>query len=253
MDGGDDQFGEACSNRIDWVLDHWPATGSKGIMLNLTIDDSGLGYTDSYVVDGHPDWGPQQGPFRVELISELNEVLQSFSVWDPRLELGLETAYVPRREFALIVPWHPALRTVRIAHEENPRLNLVIDVAAATETYCRDADRDAPECKRIGRTPKETSLTPEFLTDQRWRFLHAEGDVIAAPVRLAPTGKIEGVGHPNESRWGLEEGVLVFYDVNGRPTTRFTEVKQIDRKFVLSGRLLVPGHQPVVIHVLESL
>lgn len=66
-------------------------------------------------------------------------------------------------------------------------------------------------------------------------------------------GEIEGVEHPNESRWGLEDGTLVFYDANGQTTTRFTEMKSTDEKVVLSGRLLVPGHQRVVIHVLEQL
>ena len=253
MDSTGGKFGEACSKRIDWVLDHWPVSGSKGIMLNLTIDESGLEYRGASVVNGHPDWGLQQGPFTVELVSAVDEVLQEFSMWDPRIELGLEAVYTARRDFVLIVPWHRLLKTVRLLHAEDPRLNLVVDISEATESYCRDANRDEPECQGTQPVPAETGLTQEFLTGHRWKFRHVEGDVIAALVRLAPSGEIEGVEHQNESSWGLEDGILVFYDINGQATTRFTEMKRIDGKVVLSGRLLVPGHQRVVIHVLEQL
>lgn len=253
MDSTKGKFGEACSNRIDWALDHWPVSGSKGIMLNLTIDESGLEYRGASVVNGHPDWGLQQGPFTVELVSAVDEVLQEFSMWDPRIELGVEAVYTPRRDFVLIVPWHRSLKTVRLLHTEDPQLNLVVDISDAIETYCRDANRDEPGCQGTQPVPTETGLTREFLTSHRWRFRHAEGGVIAAPVRLAPSGEIEGVEHQNESRWGLEDGTLVFYDVNGQATTRFTEMKRTDGKVVLSGRLLVPGHQRVVIHVLKQL
>jgi hypothetical protein len=154
MDSNQTQFGEACSNMIDWSLDHWPVTSSKGIMLELKIDELGLGFRGASVVNGHPDWGLQQGPFRIELIGEPEEILQEFSMWDPRIELGQEVVFTPRRDFVLIVPWNRLLRTVRIRNVENPRFDLVVDVSEATGAYCQDiAHRDEPECDGTGPGP----------------------------------------------------------------------------------------------------
>jgi hypothetical protein len=253
MDSAGAKFGEACSNRIDWVLDHWPVTGSKGIMLKLTIGESALEHSGASIVNGHPDWGLQQGPFHVELTSEQDDVLLEFSMWDPRIELGLETVYAPSKDFVLIVPWHRSLKSVRLLHSDDPRLNLVVDITEATEAYCRGEGRDEPECAEEQRPPAQTGLTREFLSGHRWRFGDAEGGVIAVPVVLSSNGDIQGVDHPSASRWDLEDGILVFYDDNRRPTTRFTEITRSEGKVVLSGRLLVPGHRRVVIHVLEQL
>lgn len=51
----------------------------------------------------------------------------------------------------------------------------------------------------------------------------------------------------------MEGGKLVFYHVSGVPATRFYEMRYEDGKIVLSGRLLLPGHQAIVIHVLKEL
>ena len=67
-----------------------------------------------------------------------------------------------------------------------------------------------------------TPLTREFLTNRSWEFLHDEGDVISPRIRLNPSGTIQGVDHPNESRWNLDDNTLVFYHQSGMPSTRFT-------------------------------
>lgn len=98
--------------------------------------------------------------------------------------------------------------------------------------------------------PNGDKLTHEFLISVYWEFRHGEGDVISPRVRLHPNGTIIGVDHPNESTWRLEDGTLVFYHESGVPSTRFTSIQREDGKIILSGRLLLPGHEPVVIHVL---
>lgn len=101
-----------------------------------------------------------------------------------------------------------------------------------------------------GRVPK---LTREFLISRSWEFRHGEGGVISHRVRIDPNGTIIGIGHPNESTWGLEDGTLVFYHISGVPSTRFTSIRREQGKIILSGPLLLPGLKPVVIHVLEEL
>ena len=96
-------------------------------------------------------------------------------------------------------------------------------------------------------------LTRELFIGRNWEFRHGEGDVISPNVRLNSDGTIVGVDHPNESSWALEDGILVFYHVSGVPSTRFTTVRHDHGKIILTGPLLLPGHEPVVIHVLEEL
>lgn len=97
-------------------------------------------------------------------------------------------------------------------------------------------------------------LTRQFLISRSWEFLHDKGDVISPQVRLDKSGKIQGVNHPNESSWRLEDGTLVFYHQSGVPSTRFSKMRRDAGKVILSGPLLLPGgHQPVVIHVLKEL
>ena len=157
-------FGEACSTRIDWVLDHWPITGTKGIMLDLTVDESGLTSGETSVVGGHPDLGLQQGPFVLELISAAGDVLEEFAVWDPRIELGLELAYTPKRDFVLIVPWRQSLKAVRLWHRDAPNLDLTIDVTGTINAYCQDEQIDQPECRGQEAEPTGFVLTRELLT-----------------------------------------------------------------------------------------
>jgi hypothetical protein len=95
-------------------------------------------------------------------------------------------------------------------------------------------------------------LSPEILTGRRWMFLHGAGDVIAAEVRLDPTGGIEGIDHPNERRWTIEEGALVFLHESGEPSTRFTEARVENGRMVLTGRLLLAPPGETVIHVLRE-
>lgn len=63
------------------------------------------------------------------------------------------------------------------------------------------------------------------VTDKIWRFWRrtpAGGETIDDKVRLLPDNTIDGHQHPNERAWGFEDDTLVFYDSDGRASTRFT-------------------------------
>ncbi|MCK5721767.1 MAG: hypothetical protein KAI84_04465 [Gammaproteobacteria bacterium] len=106
---------------------------------------------------------------------------------------------------------------------------------------------------REAKLQKVPELTRAFWVSRYWKFRHGEGDVISLRVKLHPNGTIIGIDHPNESSWGLEDGTLVFYHASGVPSTRFTSVRYEHGKIIVSGHLLLPGHKPDVIHVLEEL
>jgi hypothetical protein len=95
-------------------------------------------------------------------------------------------------------------------------------------------------------------LTRDYLVGHTWTFSHEEGDVISPQVRLDASGAIEGIDHPNETRWGLEDGILLFFHANGKPSTRFNEVLWDDGRAVLKGRLLISPPEDVVVHVLST-
>jgi hypothetical protein len=118
------------------------------------------------------------------------------------------------------------------------------------ETLRPDASDGRPPTERTPASP--LILTAEFLTGRNWEFRHREGDVIALRVRLTEDGRIDGIGHPNEDRWRLEAGQLVFLHRDGRASTRFTETERANGKVVLSGRLLLTPPDEVVIHVLAE-
>ena len=98
--------------------------------------------------------------------------------------------------------------------------------------------------------PPETGQDIRWLTDRVWQFGRRDGSVIANSIRLRPGGKIEGYSHYNESRWGLEGNTLVFYDGGGKPTCRFTTVRTVDGRIVLSGPFL-PNTR--ITHVLREI
>lgn len=129
-------------------------------------------------------------------------------------------------------------------------IGAVLLVAGTALTFLPQDTKKTDAAEGTERQEDRPVLTPEILTTTEWTFLHREGDIISPNVRLDASGRIEGIDHPNETRWGLEDNVLVFYDQYGRPSTRFTEVTREEGRLTLSGRLLLTDE--VVIHVLRE-
>ncbi|GEM_PF-3333328 len=90
--------------------------------------------------------------------------------------------------------------------------------------------------------PRITHVLSELDLEVRnkiWQFwtslFPANPDAYPVSLRLLPDGAIDGSRYPNETRWGFEGGVLVFYTREGLPSTRFTRTRVENGLMVLEG------------------
>ena len=83
-----------------------------------------------------------------------------------------------------------------------------------------------------------------------WQFWRADGLLIADRLVLVAGGSIAGHTHPNEFRWGVEAGTLVFYRQDGQASTRFSWAIRENRRRVLRGVFLFDRS---ITHVLSEL
>ena len=66
-----------------------------------------------------------------------------------------------------------------------------------------------------------TSITPDLIQRQPWRFGRSDGSIIHQSLVFLPGGLIQPNG-PGEARWAIEDGVLVLYTEKGEESTRFS-------------------------------
>lgn len=82
-----------------------------------------------------------------------------------------------------------------------------------------------------------------------WRYARGDGSVIARALTLQPDGTVGGYDNPNERRWTVQQGNLVFLDAAGSPTTVFD--RRDDRNGLQTlGGPMIGNHE---YHVLEEL
>jgi acetyltransferase-like isoleucine patch superfamily enzyme len=100
------------------------------------------------------------------------------------------------------------------------------------------------------------ALDLDRLLATNWRFLRADGSVIAHALRLADDGRLVAHAHPNEAAWALDEGEVVLLARDGRPSSRFDRIERDiiggAERIRLVGRFLLAGEDRLVEHVLES-
>lgn len=109
-------------------------------------------------------------------------------------------------------------------------------------------EKDVP---KESTTPRPSYPSIQLLMKKIWQFRGgSDGSMIIADrIRLLPGGGIDGYYHPNEARWGIEHGILVFYTERGEPSCRFDTVDRKDGRIILSGHFLL---EPGLIDVLRE-
>ncbi len=145
-----DHFGKACSNRINYVYDHWPSGSTKGVLIELNIRQGSITELGSDVVHAHPDIGLQHESFTGEAYSASGELLKSFGIWDPRIGLGQrEGSFEDEKDFHVIIPFYDNLREFGIRDPENQETKVSVDLAPVITEHCSEVGYDGHECQSI--------------------------------------------------------------------------------------------------------
>ena len=86
--------------------------------------------------------------------------------------------------------------------------------------------------------PKKPTLTRQALVRATWAFGKVGQERPYAPqMRLFETGRLGGYADPNESRWELRDGVVVFLNRAGEVATTFSKLAREGGRLVLEGPL----------------
>jgi len=142
--------------------------------------------------------------------------------------------------------------------ESLPQLLVKFDTLGSgkTITLCDFASAGATADPYATDKPSYVSWLPTI--EKMWHFARLDRSVIAKRIRLQPDKTIEGANPFNESTWGFENGTLVFYYKDGRPSTRFASIfiyppslKRDEGRIVYSGEFL--GTPPGITHVLTEI
>lgn len=163
MDGGWNNFGEACSNKIDWTFANWPSGKTKGILLEFNIRRGNFSILDSEVVAGHPDIGLQHGTLEVQSFSSSGEVVDQFQLWDPRNGFGDEIVldeygnrhligrrvYYDDMNFTLIIPFYDNIKEVSIFNTTTGERMITVDLTKPLYQYCIDTHYESDECRSL--------------------------------------------------------------------------------------------------------
>ena len=86
----------------------------------------------------------------------------------------------------------------------------------------RSRPEPAPFQPQVRSSRQDTSLTADGLSGTTWKFGPSTGDS-STRITLSPDGGIGGDYDPKARFWSAENGALIFYDAEGRPTVRFTD------------------------------
>ncbi len=160
MDGGcgsgpDAVFKEACVRRINYVFEHWPGGGSKGIINYVDFRGGEMNQMMSRVVPNHPDLGMWVSDFTAVTQSAGGERIDEFGFSDPRkADTGDGPAlsgspFVNATLFYPIVPMHENVRWLHIFNGSSGEEMATIDMGPAIWNYCNGTGWAEEDCKAV--------------------------------------------------------------------------------------------------------
>jgi len=150
----DYRFYEADTRRINHAFKDWPGGNTKGIMVKFRLEGGNLTPIYSKVVDNHPDLGLQEGPFKLEAFSPDGEMLNSFEIFDPRINIAAQNraqglVYIENVTFEIVLPFYQDIREIKVANTTSDAVLAEIDLLEPLHLHCSDAGYEGPECKSI--------------------------------------------------------------------------------------------------------
>ncbi len=144
--GGTPMYKEADIRRINYVFDHWPSGGSKGIISYIIYSGGEMKSVMSRVVPNHPDLGNWASDFTGVTETNNGEEIDVFTFSDPRKNnIGrgagdepVEPVYTEDTMFTLIVPMHEDVRWLNVFNGSSGDLEVTIDLGPAIWNYCEE-------------------------------------------------------------------------------------------------------------------
>ena len=140
---------EADARRINYVFDHWPTGRTKGVLVRFNINNGVITELGSEVVDSHPDLGLQHAHFVGEVFSSIGELLDSFGIWDPRIQLGDEVVFTEDVDFHVIFPFHDNVQTFVMTDAETGDPLVTVDLTKTIGQYCLSTAYQSDECQTV--------------------------------------------------------------------------------------------------------
>ena len=139
-------FKEADAGKITSSINNWPKTKSKGVLVWLHIRNNEITEVSKEMTFAHPDTGMQYGIFRVEIISDDERVLDTFGLWDPRIQLAdPDMVEQDDIDFPVRFRWQESVTKMKVYNEEG-NLKITVELKEIKERYCQENPTDE-ECR----------------------------------------------------------------------------------------------------------
>jgi hypothetical protein len=143
------RFYEADLRRVNYVFKNWPIGRTKGVLLYFNINNDVITLLSSKVVGSHPDLGMQYAHFIGEALSSSGELLKSFGIWDPRIELEDTTVIKNNVNFHVIIPFYDDVKTFRINDANTGEVLVTVDLTGTLSSYCAGTNYESDECQTV--------------------------------------------------------------------------------------------------------
>lgn len=164
------RFWEAAAERINYVFEHYPGGGSRGILVYINQDNKGMKKIGLTVVSGHPDLGLQEPVYWLEVLSAGNERVMEFGLWDHRRPLasGPDSVaeFLENVTFPINIPFESNPRWLNIFNASSGELVLSIDLGPELYGWCSFHDWEGDDCRSLD---IDNNGVPDWKETTSWR------------------------------------------------------------------------------------
>jgi hypothetical protein len=154
--GGEQTFGEACSEKISQSFMGMPLSrhfnitkmSTKGIALDFNIKKGNITHIGSKIVAGYPNLNLRKGTLEAAVLSSNGEILNQFNLSDPRITMSDEVVtdsqgiqhlsgreiYRDDMNFTLVIPFYDNAKTLTITNSTTRKRMIALDITNIAES-----------------------------------------------------------------------------------------------------------------------
>jgi len=140
---------EADVRKVNHTFDNWPSSNTLGIKIDFNINNDRITQTGASITNNHPDLGLQQAHFIAELYSAAGDFLDSFGLWDPRIQLGEEAIISEDVDFHITFPFHNNIKTFRLEDAVTGEQKITVDLTNTIARFCYSTNYESQECQTV--------------------------------------------------------------------------------------------------------